>query len=458
MNRNIDRNIREKLSSANYSEVPLFLSMNIASFKFGDPIDNLLNLFNRRISTLKVTLPNMKSKFYYMIQYIMTVLLPVDINLLVSKLGFINLNDSVDTFYNLLYYIHGTQSPFANNLTKEEIAYISGLSSSDLITLFPKTYDHAKDKSSLLYAAISGNAIPEVIISRERYQQVIRYPPKIIWQLAFLRYNVVKIETSESEYTETETFVVYDVHNPYQLVALNPLVKFDPVNLLKDNIENIFLFANETNVDNLIDQYGIIIPNVNDSRLTQFLEQISDYQNVFTRDPNIILPSTVNNTIITLLKQFTTRELVERYNPINEWNTRQQLFNLIIERLNKDSLTSKSGIEPIINNLLIMSENRYMELSPSGKVLANYNPNNGSIKIIDAKTKVEISDLGQYSIGSSEGEIITSLRFSGENNLRLLDNQGNILESIYLKPNYQYMNKLEIFNPVEIARIRGFPL
>jgi hypothetical protein len=95
---------------------------------------------------------------YDLIGYLMTFGTPKFVKDLVVSLGFVNLNEDIHVFYNLLWYIYGN-SDNVSNLNKDMLGYISGLSSDRLLSLFPFSFSKApnynKDKAAVLYAAMS---------------------------------------------------------------------------------------------------------------------------------------------------------------------------------------------------------------------------------------------------------------------------------------------------------------
>lgn len=80
-------------------------------------------------------------------------------------------------------------------------------------------------------------------------------------------------------------------------------------------------------------------------------------------------------------------------------------------------------------------------LSASGKIRVIHNLDDCKTKIIDMKTGIELSDLGQYSILGSKGNMIKSIKFSGERIIHFLDSDGKLLDEVYMRSNYQYMKK-----------------
>jgi len=259
--------------------------------------------------------------FYQISQFLMTVSTPTFITDLVTSFGFLNLYASLDTFYNLLWHINVYQTSI--KLSPEEIDYVSGLSMNELLSLLPETYNGARDLASVLYAIITGSVLPVRYISDERYYEVINYPPNAVWKMAQIRWHI-------NNYNGTRKIENMS-YTPYELVASHP----------HDDIEDIFLSATIDNVENYIVDYGVVFPVLYqredpESRLTQFLEQISSYGEVFTR-PKDVLPPPVPDSR-EQLTPYTTRELMDAYEPpprnqdgTDFWRNRNDLINYYVE-------------------------------------------------------------------------------------------------------------------------------
>lgn len=314
---NLHHNIINKLSDYKYRSHQHHVSYYMGTLLDENDIDALFDLYQKRCTVIEIV---NKGIIYNMMEYLMTRISLSMLASLVSNLGFTKLIGTIDIFYNLLWYFYDDKSKYTN-LNFDETHYISGLNSEELLTLLPDSYKYdntPKDKASLLYAIVSGNAIDTINTSKERYGEIIQYPPSVIWKLAQLRYNVI-------EYIDNGDIILCN-YTPYQIVASH----------YKDDIENIFLAATDANINNLIIRYGIVIsqniePNL---LLNAFLEQIVDYQYVFTRSPAILLPPPRISNIISdpqlILRQYTTKELVDTYNPTNNWYSRDNLISNII--------------------------------------------------------------------------------------------------------------------------------
>ncbi len=87
---------------------------------------------------------------------------------------------------------------------------------------------------------------------------------------------------------------------------------------------------------------------------------------------------------------------------------------------------------------VVTTLDQVVAFSPSGKVKAIFKKNDLSVKIYDTQTGEFISNLGQYSIGDATEELVSSIKFSSEFLIELLDSKGKSLHLIFLGPNYQH--------------------
>jgi hypothetical protein len=257
---------------------------------------------------------------YNLIGYLMIYSSPTFIRNLLDSLGFTYIDDDLHVYYCLLWYIYGNADS-VDVLDRMELRYISGLSTERLLSIFPPSFRNNfasyKNKASLLYAAMSRRYVLNPNISPQRYQEVTNYLPAAVWRLFSIRYR--------STY-------LYNIHSytPYDVVAMHP----------KDAIENIFIIADINNVFELIDMYGVVFPNdleELDSILQGFLEQISVYDQVFTRNPNTLPPPPISDRdvqleITNVLSKYSTRELLDAYEVDFVWNDRSDLIRNIAER------------------------------------------------------------------------------------------------------------------------------
>jgi hypothetical protein len=322
----MEQSIRQKLSQQQFRHLP----MSLASIDF-----RRIDAANPDITTIVKILLRLQTgvsiesggeiEMYNINEFLMTKCTPAFIADLISALGFTHLNDTIDVFYNLLWNINVHPRSMKNILSKDEIAYISGLATGELVELIPANYNGARDKASLLYAAVSGDSVPDKFVntSYRYHDEVARYPPALVWDIANRRYDIINKNVNLG-------------YTPYETVALHP----------KDAIERIFLLANTENVDDLITRYGIVFPPTSayefdnqEEKLDDFLYLIADYEPVFNRPADIVLPpppirqirdnlrvqygnnnQLIENEIRRELEQYTFKELIDAYEFPNSKN------------------------------------------------------------------------------------------------------------------------------------------
>jgi hypothetical protein len=239
---------------------------------------------------------------------------------LMLKLGYKNLSADIDTFFNLLWYINADLKFNDAILDEDERGFISGLSEHQLMRLLGKNYNGPTDKASLLFAATMGKITDKPDINNIAFYPLVKnFNSRVVWILASKKYNIINKE-----------FDFISGYPPYIHVAIN----YQP-----SYLDEILKVANESNVDNLMEQYQISLPTKNipqtqNDKLIYFINQILDYDTVFDRKNNITLPppslETMNGDHIKKnLARYTTQELVEGYEPMNEWYTRKKLITKI---------------------------------------------------------------------------------------------------------------------------------
>jgi hypothetical protein len=89
-----------------------------------------------------------------------------------------------------------------------------------------------------------------------------------------------------------------------------------------------------------MDRYQVLHPTINIPRnrrelLDYFISEISYYDPVLTRKANILPPPTIINQttdqVKNMLAVYTVKELVDAYEPIDGWENRESLINVINE-------------------------------------------------------------------------------------------------------------------------------
>lgn len=285
----------------NYSE-----TMDYTPEQFADMLHRYItiNYDNKVVNLMKVLMTQKDASFIVGIM---------------NALGFINLVTTIDVCYNLLWYLNVAQNPFANGLNLSERGYISGLESSELIEFLGPRYNGPQDKASLLFAIVSGRSMIQYNLIRD----LSVYSPKIIWNMAELGYIRAIVSFDDNDRIRLSPYP------PYMFVARSK----------RSAVETIFLTANETNVDELMNRYEILLPTWNpptnqEQKVIYFLTHIRYYMPVLARDRNILPPPVLpNNTTFdqawNILSPYTIKELVEAYEPVSTWYRRERLVSVI---------------------------------------------------------------------------------------------------------------------------------
>ena len=248
----------------------------------------------------------------------------------IRSLGLSKFTDNADVCYNLLWYIN-MDNRFNKNLSQNELEYISSLNETDLTRILGPNYiiysdyDPALDRASLLFALISGykTARPYIKNLEPRYSEIKNSSPLLIAFLAFDIYDIVG-------YYNFSDLTTYSKLPPYIFIASKSLSK----------IALALLNVSLANLNDYMDQYGILlptdnIPNTNIDRLKYFINEFKNYEKVLDRPGNISPPPDLQNmnqqARSQILNQYTTREIVNAYEPIADWSNRSNLINIIID-------------------------------------------------------------------------------------------------------------------------------
>jgi hypothetical protein len=266
-----------------------------------------------------------KGGVIYTMEYLMTIVTPEFLTQLCFALGFKRLNASIDTYYNLLWYLHVAENPFGLNLNDNEKEYISELEINDLLTLLGPTYRGPRDKASLLFALVSGKSASRPDLNDlPRYETVKFYPREAIWRIAQDMYNLIAMIEIDGN-----TEYIISPLPPYVYVASQP----------ENPIERIVASVDETNVDRQIETYQIVLPPTNLTMLPKdkvkyFIKQLLNYDDVFRRSPAILPPPILTGKTKQQMKDdlvyYTMKELVEGYEPIGVWRDRNDLIDIIV--------------------------------------------------------------------------------------------------------------------------------
>ena len=248
----------------------------------------------------------------------------VDINTnmvsnLLTELGFSNLIVTEDVCYNLLWYIHVAKVDI-NILSNEDKAALSNMKDENLLTFLGPLYTGPRDTAALLFAAITGQSVYKPAIDNlPRYQKVKEYPAANAWYIAQLLYNI----------TDKDNKII-SPYGPYVHIAIQ-----------KANIiEEIMARVRHNNVEAFMTRYGMI-SNINDLRrhnvnlFDYFMHMIASYETVVTRGnyvppiPDTDITLITNDDAIKLLAPYTVDELINFYEPIGTWTSRNKLIKII---------------------------------------------------------------------------------------------------------------------------------
>jgi len=236
---------------------------------------------------------------------------------------------TIDTYYNLFWYINSAYLILKPELKDDEIAYISGLSIPRLIKLLGPNYKGPEDHASLIFAAISGKSTPTPNMKNiPRYTEIATYAPDKIWILAKELYSIY------------DSFARNYLNPPYIFVAMKE----------QPDIEKLFLYVNTINVDKMITDYQMIIPK-NDvltelGKVRFFKDQIKTYGPILNRKHDIELPilddpKITRNKLLALFSPFTSKEILDIYEPTIVWEDRNELLaGIIFEKYNMGSIWS----------------------------------------------------------------------------------------------------------------------
>ena len=181
-------------------------------------------------------------------------------------------------------------------------------------------YRGPTDQASLLFAVVSGRSSAKPDISNiPRYQNVATYPPATVWNLADNLYGLTNGDDN-----------VLSLYPPYVHVALQP----------PSSIEQVAAAVTETNVDNFMDQFGMLLPTEDTpqsqkDKMAFFMKQIAQYDPIFKRAQNLppppVLAGKTKQQARTILAPYTLKEIVDAYEPVGTWTKRNRLIDIILE-------------------------------------------------------------------------------------------------------------------------------
>jgi len=238
-----------------------------------------------------------------------------------AKLGYTNLADSIDVFYNLLWFLIYGEKTFPNSdlqPTKQERAFISGLSSEEILAILDADYIGPRDRASLIVAAISGRvtALPDNadIANNPRYAMIAGTSTTKVWGLASKLYNIINDRGIPRDYP------------PHRYVALRS----------PDQIEGIILSVDADNIDAIFQDYGMLDYNYPGGKINFFINEIVNYGPIFSRDPGTSQPpdlkGMLSDEIEKALDVYTFRELTDAYDVAYSGESRYMYITNIAQK------------------------------------------------------------------------------------------------------------------------------
>lgn len=235
-----------------------------------------------------------------------------------------DINDTIDVYYNLLWYLCISDNPFGTGLSIREMKLVSSLSVSELEQILASAgnrYTGAKDRASLLFAVFSGQYIDD-IQQDNRYEIVKNYKPNIVFNLVFNEYNIID-----------HNMGTYSRHAPYIYLGQKP------TSAMENIISNITIDDNDELIDRLGLRLNSNLIDMNEEDKFRYIQgEISLYNNVLNRGEDTPQPPdltliTDNMEINNILSYYTNDELVETYEPRNKWKCRNDLIRVIKDDL-----------------------------------------------------------------------------------------------------------------------------
>lgn len=295
-------------------------------FRSTDTLETLLRLGVNRV--------RIQGRFYPMttMEYLVTGMTDTLLRHLANRrLGLTNLHD-IPTILNLFSYLVNSADPaFSNNLTPAELEYVSGLDTNVLLELLGDQYvNGSTDQAGLLYTIISSRIVMRRIYFPERYEEVTRYPRDRLWYLTTALFDPM----------------IMSSNNAGHIIMPVPLY-INISRFPKQPIETDILMVNETNVDELLRRYDVMIPPPFEPPLTQsqklyiFLTGVKDWYSIraarvggrLPRPLRLLSAYRPDFTGINLRRarfgRYTTRELFNAYK-VASWSSREELIELLL--------------------------------------------------------------------------------------------------------------------------------
>lgn len=183
-----------------------------------------------------------KNKKRFLIDVLMTEMKYEQVKDILTEIFFSETYFEPDISYNLLWYINISKvKKLKYELCNIERKYICNFEEIHLLEILNNFYklNSPKDKSSLLFALLTGCSTYIDTNNILRYEIVRHYPPNIVWILAYYLYDIID-----------ENNKTISLYSPYAHVALkNP----------PHPLESLILSVNPLNVDSVSKYYNINI-------------------------------------------------------------------------------------------------------------------------------------------------------------------------------------------------------
>lgn len=245
----------------------------------------------------------------------------VTINRLMMDILGQKVKEDPDVLYNLLWYLMISSNPLGMNLNKKQIGYIFGLSTKDLEISLGSNYRGLKDRASMLFASLSGQFVEDTEnndfgnkVFEKKYAEVKKYPA-----------NVVMCNLMNEMILDGKKNKLYP---GYMNAALNGLDM--------ENVLNGIMNSSDGELDKIIEKFelGEKYKELDyEEKRHVILGDITLYTTVFKRPEGLEQPGKLSvekgDDIMKILSFYTNKELIENYEPREEYENRYELIRNI---------------------------------------------------------------------------------------------------------------------------------
>lgn len=273
-----------------------------------------------------------QDKRMFVMEYLIKNTTPERIQDIVTSLGFGHLRDTIEVFYDLLWY-YNIAALTNGELSNEEKNDISRYEVDRLLQIANEqggNYVGYTSKAALLFAISTGFSCPIPNQNQRRTRDVTDYPPFVVWDLSLYLYDFTNEDNNPQ------------ILSPHQFLLTQP----------DSTIENIAAVFNENTTERLSNHLGIVLPRNFEGNMTQFIfDELKQYPAIFDRDRSIIdrIPNLKlllriggpfredvreqnRKEVIRIFNLYTLKELIDFYEPSSwDWNVREQLYQIIIQ-------------------------------------------------------------------------------------------------------------------------------